>query len=647
MTDELADLVREVAAHPPFQELPLPALRALLGQGEIRYHRRGEVIFDAGTPVPHLYWIRSGAVELRRPDSTLELRLAEGEVFGHDSALSGTPSPVRAVAFEDALLLVLPVEAVEEAAGTSDPFERHLRDLPGDRLRAAGRALQGPGRSVASLLTDPVQGLITRSPVAAESELSIREAARLMTREGVSCLPVLRQGGLVGIVTDRDLRSRALAADIPPESPVEEIMSPDPVTLPITSSGFEALLAMTRLGIHHLPLVEGDRLVGVVTATDLIRRERASPIYVVGDVRKAGTAEEVARAAQGRERVFLALVEGGAPPAKVARILTEIMDAVTVRLIEIASRDAAAPPVPWIWLAFGSQARGESGIHSDQDHGTLLLPDGQPGNSMTEPRTVSPLLPGGGPEGRGEETGSWLADMARTVVDGLRQSGYPPCPGEVMATESRWRRTGEAWEARFHDWVFRPTPEALLHAGIFFDFRGIGGTGPEEAVGNLRERVLEATRGNEIFAAHLLTSALRRPPPLGIFRQLVLERDGEGTELLDLKQRGLIPIVDLVRILALESGVPAVATRDRIDGLAGTEFLSPDGGSDLREAFDFIHSVRLQHQARQLARGTTPDSLVPPGELSGLERRHLRDAFRVVHTLRESLENRLQSGLLG
>lgn len=620
MAEELTERARELASHPPFDRLPRTALEALVRRTEVRYVRRDSPVIDRGTPVQHLFWIRSGAVEVRSPDGTLELRLAEGEIFGYPSVDPGEPSPSAVIAFEDTLVHLLPAQDVQMAREAHPSFGRYFEDAPRERLKSARQALHSGGGGPTSLLTAALSDLITRSPVAGDAEMSVRSAAGRMTWEGVSCLPVLREGRLVGIVTDRDLRSRVLAVGLDPETSIDRIMSTDPVTLPLRSSAFEALLAMTRLGVHHLPLMDGDRLAGVVTATDLVRRERANPIYVVGDVRRAPTLDAVTRAARGRERVFRELVASGTPPEKVERVLTEILDAIVVRLIEIVAAESGPAPAEWSWLAFGSQARGESGIHSDQDHGILLESDG------------------GDP---------WFSEVAEAVSQGLRRAGVPFCPGRAMATEARWRQDLGGWRARFSDWVRRPVPEALLEAGIFFDFRPVWSSFESEATAVLRREVLDSTRGNEIFAAHLASAALRRPPPLGIFRRLVLERDGSGAEVLDLKHRGVIPIVELVRTQALEAGVAAVGTRERIGALVESGGLSPDGGADLLEAFDFISSVRFRHQAEQLTRGGPADSLVPPGDLSPLERRYLRDAFQVVRTHRELLASRFPSGLLG
>lgn len=642
MAEDSMEIARELRLFPPFGRLPPSALEAVARKMEVQYARRGTRVIARGDQVSHLFWIRSGAVELRGSDESLELRLEEGESCGYRSILSGQPAASTVTAIEDTLLYRLPAAEFRTLIQAHPSFARYFDDAMAERLKAAREALSQRDRTTSSLFTTRVSELASRSPVAAEVGMSVREAAARMTEERVSCLPVMRGEALVGIVTDRDLRSRVLGPGVSPDVSIEQIMTPDPLTLPMESSGFEALLAMTRLGIHHLPLLENERLAGVVTATDLIRRERANPVYIVGDIRKATDVEEVARAARSRERVFLDLVDSDTPPEKVGTILAGISDAVTRRLIELVVENRGEAPAQWSWLVFGSQAREESGVHSDQDHGILVE---QPQSRSTVPpgETQQPLADTGLEPGMDR----WFSKAAEFVSDGLRRAGYPFCPGKVMATESRWRRGLEGWEARFRGWIVRPVPEALLHAGIFFDFRQPYENPSWDGAARLRREILQETKGNEIFVAHLVTSTLGRSPPLGIFRRLVLERDGEGVEVLDLKHRGVIPIVDLVRAYALEAGVEAVGTRERVRALAERNVLSRDGAANLLEAFDFISFVRLRHQARRLREGKEADSLVPAKELSPLESRHIRDVFQVVRTHRDLFARRLQTGLLG
>jgi CBS domain-containing protein len=277
--------------------------------------------------------------------------------------------------------------------------------------------------------------------------------------------------------------------------------------------------------------------------------------------------------------------------------------------------------VPYAFIVAGSLARREQTVHTDQDNAIILSDDYDE-----------------------RAHGDYFAELARRVNDALDACGYVYCPGEVMARNEKWRRPLAAWRQRFQRWILSPEPKALMHASIFFDLRCLHGDAA--LLDALWADVREMARGNTIFLAHMAANALHYRPPLGFFRQFVLERSGREEPALDMKKRGVVPIIDLARVHALAAGVAAVSTRERLEEAAAAGELSEEGMRELLDAFDFISLVRLRHQAERIRAGEKPDNFVAPEELSALERRHLKDAFDVVRTMQAALEQRYQAGRL-
>jgi CBS domain-containing protein len=121
-----------------------------------------------------------------------------------------------------------------------------------------------------------------------------------------------------------------------------------------------------------------------------------------------------------------------------------------------------------------------------------------------------------------------------------------------------------------------------------------------------------------------------RRPPIGFFREFVLESEGDHTDTLDLKRGGVGAVVELARVYALTLGMPEINTRARLEQTAAAKKLGSAQVDDLLDAFEFISYVRLRHQGRQVRDGEVPDNFVSPDELTNVERRHLRDVFQVV-----------------
>ncbi|ARA92051.1 hypothetical protein AWN76_001940 [Rhodothermaceae bacterium RA] len=612
---ELRDVAAFLEAVPPFDALPPTERRRAVRALEITYVRQGQVILEIGRPNAHLGLIRTGAVELRDAEHTLIGRVGEGECFGYPSLLTGAPARHRVTAMEDTLLYLLPAASFHALRAASEDFDRFFSRAHAERIRAAVRDTPSP-----TALTRPVRTLVRREPIWVPPEATLHEAARRMTDERVSSLPVLDDGHLAGILTDRDLRARGLACRTPPDTPVRAVMTPNPVTIAAEAPAVEAVLLMSRHNIHHLPVLDHGRLLGMISSTDLLRLHTLSPIHLIGDVWKQRDLDRLAAVSRRRPELFLALMDAGLPAMDVARALTSVTDAITQRLLALVEAELGPPPVPYAWVAFGSQARQEQTLATDQDHGLVLG------------------------EGAEDHHSAYFAALAEQVTDGLAACGYPPCPGAVMARTPRWRQPLSRWQARFTAWIQEPDPQALMHATIFFDPRHVHGT--PTLLPALQHAFLKQTATNGIFLAHMAAHAVTFEPPLGFFRRFVLERSGEHAHTFDIKHRGLVPIIDLARIHALGAGLPAVNTRDRLDALAAHGALAASDARDLQDALALLTAIRLQHHARRLRAGQPPDNHVAPESLSGLERRYLKDAFTLVRQLQSALQQRFQTRLI-
>ncbi|MDZ7704666.1 MAG: putative nucleotidyltransferase substrate binding domain-containing protein [Trueperaceae bacterium] len=621
MDIELIEIRDFLAGQAPFSELPSDTLDDLPKKLEVRYFRRGKTIFGLGETNTCLYLVRSGAVDLYGRDESLVSRLGEGDGFGYPSLLSGRPTQNRAEAIEDTLVYTLPQAEFDALRRAHKVFDQFYSEAYAERVRhALGNMREVEGE--VAFMTAEAGELVARAPITTSPDTSIRAAAERMRDERVSSLLITHDDALVGIVTDRDLRNRVVAAGASYDAPVSSIMTENPITLAAKAFVFEVLLTMTHHNLHHVPIVADDKLVGLLTTTDLMRQQSANPVYLVGDLRKQQTVEGVAGVAERLPQVLRSLIDADATAYDIGRIVTLIGDAINQRLLRLAEQQLGPPPVPYAWLVFGSQARGEQSLHSDQDNALLLSNDADLGAHS-----------------------DYFDSLARFVSDGLNACGYRYCDGNVMGTNPKWRQPLKVWQGYFDDWIVRPKPEALLNASIFFDMRSI--YGDDGLFEQLHSRVMRQSAENQIFVAQMAKNALDNQPPLGFFRQFVLDRGGDHGNTFDLKHRGVVPIIDLARVYALAEGAAAVNTQDRLEAVSESGSLSRDGAANLRDALEFIAFARLRHQARQLKKGEQPNNHVSPDEMSPLERRYLKDAFKIVDSMQSALTQRYQVGRLG
>ena len=563
---------------------------------------------DAAALRERLGLVRGGTLALAHGDGEPRL-LRAGELFGAGAGPHDASGPWSLRAHDAAEVAFLPAGELQRLLAERPALGFFLAPATASAAEARGSDPH------LSLMTTPVRELIKRAPVTLPPTASILQTAQTMRDQRVSSVLLIEQQHLFGLVTDRDLRNRALAAGLDPATPVLEIATVAPLTVDIAQPAFEALLLMARHNIHHVPALDGPRVAGMVTATDLTEQHRTSAVYLAGDIHKQSTIEGLAAAAAKVKQLQRTLAAAQASAYSTGHIITAITDAITSRLLQLGEAELGPAPVDYAWVAAGSQARSEQTAKSDQDN-CMVLDDRYDAAAH----------------------GAYFKALANFVNDGLDACGYVYCPGEMMARSDEWRQPQRRWAEYFRRWTHAPEPKALMLTCVFFDLRLIYGRGA--LLDDLRRTTLAETRDNRIFLAHMVGNALKHRPPLSMFGGISTVRHGELRDAVDLQHSGIVPIVDLARVYALAGGHEAVNTHDRLMVAAQSHEISEQSARDLRDALEFLASLRLQHQARQLAAGREADNFLSLAELSNFERGQLKDAFGVVQTLQSVLAQR-------
>lgn len=633
MDVELIEIQEFLSRHAPFDTLPVPVLETIPRTLVARYFRRDTAIANVGDATDRVSIVRSGAAEIRDADGTLVDVCGPGDTFGAATLLRGPVAKHSFITIEDTLVLEMPAGVFHRLLEESPDFKRFYQGQMTERLRTAVERAQTSQRGKAVLKT-PARDLLRRAPLTVDPQASAQEASIVMRDHGVSSLLVVDNasepqegtggitGDLVGIVTDRDLRNRVLAAGLASDVPVTEIMSPEPATATPDDYAFQLLMEMVSRNIHHIPVVDPHdehRILGLISSTDLMRLEQASPVYLVGDIRKQSSVEGISDLAARLPEVLEQLVSQDATATEIGHVITAVGDAAERRLLELAEAELGPAPLPYCWVVLGSQARLEQGLSSDQDN-AMIISD-ELGTEESNPDY--------------QAQAAYFAELATRVSDGLAACGYRYCDGDVMATNPRWRQTLAGWGEVFDEWINNPTAEALMNASIFFDMRVVHGD--FTLFESLRNKVLTQTPTAKRFLTHMTRNSLLHVPPLGFFRGFVLEKEKDNRSTLNLKHKGTVPIIDLARVHALAAGIPAVNTSARLRTVMANGRIGRDTGTDLLDALEFITHIRWDHQSRQVRAGRTADNFVSPDELSDFERRHLKDAFAVVKHAQQSL----------
>lgn len=622
MEAEQIEILNFISQYPPFNQLPEESLRDVALNVEVAYYRADTMIVNFGDDIHDLYMIRSGAVEIYRRKGELYNRIDEGALFGQMGLLMNNRVRMPARAIEDTLVYCIPEAVFNLLCESYDSFADFVEVEDSARLR---NAISNQSEEN-DLTTSKVRTLLAREPVKVGADTTIQAAAMTMAEENVSAILVVNPmpagedddiEPLVGILTDRDLCSRVLAKGLDPTSPIEDVMSTDVITLDHNAYVFEAMLTMLRYNVHHLPVIRKGDPIGIIGMTDIVRYESQNSLLLVSSIYQQKTVHDLRVLSEQVKDCFVRMVNEDANAHMVGSAMSVIGRSFKQRLAELAEEEFGPPPVPYCLLALGSMARDEQLIVTDQDN-ALILDD------------------------RYDEAkhGAYFKKLATFICDGLAACGYSYCDGDIMATNAEWRKTRSQWEACFAEWIDNPKPQALLNSSIFFDLDGIYGR--VKWAEQLNSFIVRRARKNNRFLACLARNAISRTPPLGFFKDFVMEKDGRHNNSINLKRRGTAPLADLIRVHALAVGSRSQNSFERLDDIIDAGILPKGRGQDLRDAMEFIYMVRIRHQALDIEAGIEADNSIEPENMSDFERRNLKDAFQILSNAQNFIKFRYQ-----
>jgi CBS domain-containing protein len=610
---ELSSLLDFLKDCIPFDELPESELAALLTKIEITYYRKGTAFEYTDGGDGGLRIIRSGAAELRDKEDRLVDRLGETVSFNL-MGLNAEQPGIKATLIEDSLIYLIPENYYQEIRKQNRIFDRFFHSQRSRRVRRAARHEPNPHEMMRL-----VKDFMSNSVLSISSTVTIQQAAEKMSDRRLSSVLIMDNQKLLGIVTDRDIRSRAVALGLDLNLPVSHIMTSNPETILPQATLFDATLFMTQHGYHHIPVMEEGDLKGIVTSSDLMLAKQDDPIYLVQHIGRQHDPHALKTVIQSLPNLMVQWINSGIRAHQVSHILTAISDAITVRLIELTIEEIGKPPVPFCWLGFGSQGRREQLLNADQDNGLLISNDLK------------------------EEDKAWFEVLAKRVCDGLNECGYIYCPGNVMAVNDKWRQPLSIWQSTVDRWTVSPTPNAVMHTSIFFDLRSI--YGDKSLCDELQSHMLKQASSNSIFLAALAQNVLSSEPPMGIFRRFVVERNGDHADELDLKKRGILPIIDLVRIHSLANSITEVNTLDRLHALVKCKAMTIEDSRNMQDVLRVIMQLRTQHQATQITEGSEPNNYIDPSNLSKIRRKQIKDAFSIVMDAQQAVKVSYRQGM--
>jgi CBS domain-containing protein len=613
----------------PFSALDDATLDDIARHCRVDFYPKGTRLLTTGeTDITHLYLIQRGGVKAFIEDDQGEVTLKDfrgvGAYIGALGIIRGTPANLNIETVEDTFCFLLPREIFLNLVEQKPSFTHYYLKSFSEKIVSTAyselRHHKVSKRSGDDLYLFSVRvGDLVKILRKISSDSSIQEAAASMAEFRVGSLLVsdsTDEENIVGIITDRDLRSKVVAAGLDYRLPVKEIMTGPVQTVLSQSLCFDVLLKMMATSIHHLAVERRGRIIGVVTSHDIMLLQGHSPYYLFKEIRGQQKISGLYALAQKIPEVIRSLIKEGAKAGNITQMIAILNDHILERMLTLLEDEMGPPPLAYCWLLMGSEGRREQTFKTDQDN-AILYAD---------------------PENEEEKSAAakYFKEFAAKAIDHLVNCGYPLCPGEIMAINPKWCQPLSVWKGYFSKWIDAPDPAELLNATIFFDFRS--GYGDYSLAQDLRRHLNAKAQEKDMFLLHLARQCMGTRVPLSFFKNFIVNKDGEHKHQLDIKRQGLTPFVNFARVLALKHGISETNTLARLKALLTDEFINNDIWKLANDAYELQMQQRLIHQLRQIEEGVLPDNHINPEQLSELERKMLKEAFAVIERLYSVLD---------
>jgi CBS domain-containing protein len=626
---------------PPFSFLSKEVLEKVAASVEIRYLEKGEILFRQGQAAEaHFYILKEGAIILTESiQNQEEIRdhCDEGDVFVVLALLGKRPYLLTAEVQENSLLYAIPVAVFEEvleqnsrvalyfAAGFASGQVVVRQDLSEAQKARGAFKIKSRDHSL-MIFSDHSEIKFSEKVLICSPEDTIQEAAALMSQKHVSSIVICKSDlKPLGIITDKDLRNKVVSKGIPLDTLVFKIMSTPILTRRKDASFSDLYLTMIKHRLHHLVLTEDGTdkspVCGIISDHDVLLSMGNSPAVLIHGLMNTLDLKEMRLICDQAEQMLTYYLDNELTMDFVASVMTEVNDIIIKQALRIAENsltkeDEELRNIPFCFLSLGSEGREEQLLRTDQDN-ALVYEDV--------------------PEALAEAAQAYFLKLGTAMVEVLLACGFAPCPGDIMASNPKWVQPMSKWKSYFSEWVIRPTEEAILSSTIFFDFRAVAGNfGLGET---LSLHIYEEIQKKKIFLNFLAKNALMNPPPLGFFKDFVVEKSGEHKNEFDIKSRAMMPLADLARLLILSHGVIGVNnTFKRFDRLVELE---PNYEALFKQAAK-AYEILMRTRALEGLKNQSSGRFIQPENLGKLERQLLKNTFSPISELQDIVKVRFQ-----
>ncbi len=632
MKNPVAENIAHFLKHfPPFSSLTFNELLSIANQSRVKYLEKNQILFKGGEDThKDFYIVKSGAIGLSLTsdaEETLIDKCDEGDILGLRPFFAKNHYLMTAKAREESIVCAIPIAVFEPfVTGNTDvlrflleSFASHTRN-PYDKEHSGKLISENMIFSEHSADIQYFQPIkYTKNPITANLDDIVMYIAKTMSNSSIGSVIIQKDKLPIGIITDRDLRSKIATGLFGINATAQQIMTSPVITVPENISVAEAQMLMLKHNVGHLCVTKDgtaqSEITGIISEHDVLAAQANTPGVLLKQTRKASRSLELKTVREKLTELIQNSIDKNIPVSHISNIVAEINVAITRRAIELAvQKMGAPPPARFMWMNIGSQGRKEQLLLTDQDN-ALVFED-------VEPHQY-------------EMVKSYFLVLADKVVKTLNRVGYEYSPDDVMANNPRWCKSVSDWVKQYNIWINSTKEKGVELSTLFFDVDFVYGIPEIEQV--ISENILESMHQNKKFFAYLASDTLKNPAPLGFFRQFLVENDGEHKDSFDIKGRALEPLVDAARVLILShSLLEFTGTYQRYKKLAELEPQNAELYENCADAFNTLMRFRTEEGLLSRSDG----KYLNLKELSKSDKVKLKNCFQPINEIHDLIKNR-------
>ena len=612
----------------PFSFLPEKAKEDLLSHFSSETIKKDTILLvQEISPIEKFLVLSRGSAQYyfeHNNEKTLQGRLNEGDNFGGISILLNDAVAIRTLqVLEDSVFLSLDADIFLKTCTEFEEFKAFFTNAFGalmlNKSFAGIIARQIKDKEInLPFFNQPISAIFRPNIVSCAHDATLNEAAQKMAKIGSGSIFIKNEEGKVdAIITDADLRNSAMAKGLDGEHPASAIVSSPVVSVPADSQVFEAFITMIGEDTKHLAVSsKANDIIGTISDKDLIAAQANSTYLLIKTIKSAKNVNQLENMHSKMALMLLDPIRNGANPEYITRLITTFSDAILDKVIEFSIAKLGSPPCKFAFMIMGSEGREEQTLISDQDNGIIY-------EDLKNDKDKA-------------SASAYFGKLAELVCNHLNTAGYKFCSGDCMAKNPKWCQPLLNWKKHFHHWIYEGSPEDLLHASIFFDFRGVWGD--LELTDRLKSFLLDSVEKRAGFLRHLTENALHFKPPIGLFGKLVVESKGEHKDALNLKW-AMQPIVDFARVYSLKHGIVQTNTLTRLFRLYTKHVLTNKQYIDLIQSYNYVMHLRFLRQITTIIdEEKPPDNYINPNNLSYLDTAMLKEIFKKIEQFQQKLK---------